>query len=106
MQQLEPQVLINLHKQWALTNDNHQIKQLSGEKIFQCDSIAFEFFEGLYLISCHCISKGRSRDGVHVLWSGGGVGFEWENHITLELNGTWGIISTIPPFLGPKKKEN
>lgn len=106
MQQLEPQVLINLHKQWALTNDNHQIKQLSGEKISQCDSIAFEFFEGLYLISCHCISKGRSRDGVHVLRSGGGVGFEWENHITLELNGTWGIISTIPPFLGPKKKEN
>ena len=89
MQQLEPRVLINLHKQWALTNDNHQIKQLSEEKIFQCDSIAFECSEGLYLIICHCISKGRSRDGVHVLRSGGGVGFEWENHITLELNGTF-----------------
>lgn len=33
------------------------------------------------------------------------MGLEWENHITLELNGTWGIISTIPPFLGPKKKR-
>lgn len=41
MVQLEQLVLINLNKQWALTNNNHQIKQLSREKTFQCGRIAF-----------------------------------------------------------------